>query len=174
MCVHVVSDTIAKLSTLRGMLEKRYTLKSELLSHADLRDRDIEAVVVAADLRDVENITALKEISPKLARIPKRIFLIDRKSRLSTVQAYALGATSVLSNTVTRSQLLAKLADPRAPTVAPSITLSGGREAAFAGAASIASMFASVLNGDPIFDGHHDGPGALVHVFRDDGCRPVQ
>ena len=108
MGVHLVGDTIAKLSTLRGMLEKRYTLKTELLSHADLLGQDIEAVVIAADLRDVENITALKEISPKLARIPKRIFLIDRKSRLSTVQAYALGATSVLSNTVNRTQLLAR------------------------------------------------------------------
>ena len=170
MCVHVVSDTIAKLSTLRGMLEKRYTLKSELLSHADLRDRDIEAVVVAADLRDVENITALKEISPKLARIPKRIFLIDRKSRLSTVQAYALGATSVLSNTVSGSQLLAKLADPRAPTVAPSITLSSGREAAFAGAASIASMFASVLNGDPIdIDGARNAGAKIADAIAENG-----
>jgi putative nucleotidyltransferase with HDIG domain len=150
MCVHLVGDNVAKLSTLRGMLEKRYALTAELLSHADLRGKDIEAIVVAADLRDVDNITAIKEISTKLARIPKRIFLIDRKSRLSTVQAYALGATSVLSNTVTRAQLLAKLADPYYPTVAPSITLEGGREAAFAGAASIASMFASVMNGDAI------------------------
>src|SRR4029077_2594853 len=87
MCVHLVGDNIATLSTLRGMLEKRYTLTSELLGHADLRGKDIQAPVVAADLRDVDNITALKEISPKLSRIPKRIFLIDRKSRLSTVQA---------------------------------------------------------------------------------------
>src|SRR5882757_6458249 len=150
MCVHLVGDNIAKLSTLRGMLEKRYALTSELLGHADLRGKDIQAIVVAADLRDVDNITAIKEISPKLARIPKRIFLIDRKSRLSTVQAYALGATSVLSTTVNRTQLLAKLADPHAPTVEPSMALSGGREAAFAGAASIGAMFASVLNGDPI------------------------
>jgi putative nucleotidyltransferase with HDIG domain len=150
MSVHVVSDTIAKLSTLRGMLEQRYTLKSELLSRADFRDKNIEAVVVAADLRDVDNITLLKEISPELARIPKRIFLTDRKSRLSTVQAYALGATSVLASTVSRAQLLAKLADPHAATDAPNAALSGGQEAAFAGAASIASMFASVLNGDPI------------------------
>jgi putative nucleotidyltransferase with HDIG domain len=150
MCVHLVGDNIAKLGALRGMLAERYALSSELLNGADLRGSDIEAVVVAADLRDVDNITALKQISPKLVRIPKRIFLIDRKSRLSTVQAYALGATAVLSNTVSRTQLLAKLADPDAPTVAPDIDLSGGREAASAGAASIAAMFESVLSGAPI------------------------
>ena len=55
MGVHLVGDTIAKLSTLRGMLEKRYTLKTELLSHADLLGQDIEAVVIAADLRDVDS-----------------------------------------------------------------------------------------------------------------------
>ena len=51
MCVHLVGDNVAKLSTLRGMLEKRYALTAELLSHADLRGKDIEAIVVAADLR---------------------------------------------------------------------------------------------------------------------------
>jgi putative nucleotidyltransferase with HDIG domain len=170
MCVHLVGDNIAKLSTLRGMLEKRYALTSELLGHADLRGKDIQAIVVAADLRDVDNITAIKEISPKLARIPKRIFLIDRKSRLSTVQAYALGATSVLSNTVTRAQLLAKLADPYAPTVAPSITLEGGREAAFAGAASIASMFASVMSGEPIdVDGARNAGAKIAEAIAKNG-----
>jgi len=172
MAVHLVSDNIAKLSKLRGMLEKRYKLKSELLSHADLRGKEIEAVVVAADLRDVNNITAIKEISPKLARIPKRIFLIDRKSRLSTVQAYALGATSVLSNTVNRTQLLAKLADPRAPTVAPSITVAGGRDAAFAGAACIASMFTSVLSGEPIdVDGARNAGAKLPKPSPRTDCR---
>jgi putative nucleotidyltransferase with HDIG domain len=150
MGVHLVGDTIAKLSTLRGMLEKCYALKTELLSNAHLGGQDIEAVVVSADLCDVDNLTALKEMSSQLARVPKRIFLIDRKSRLSTVQAYALGATSVLSTTVNRNQLLAKLADPRPPTAAPSIALSGGQEAAFAGAANIGAMFAAVLNGEPI------------------------
>jgi putative nucleotidyltransferase with HDIG domain len=170
MDVHLVGDTIAKLSTLRGMLEKRYTLKTELLSNADLRGQDIQAIVINADLRDVENITALKQISPRLARIPKRIFLIDRKSRLSTVQAYALGATSVLSTTVNRTQLLAKLADPHAPTVEPSMSLSGGREAAFAGAASIGAMFASVLNGDPIdIDGARSAGAKIAESIAENG-----
>jgi putative nucleotidyltransferase with HDIG domain len=86
------------------------------------------------------------------------------------VQAYALGATSVLSNTVSRNQLLAKLSDPHAPTVAPSISLSGGREAAAAGAASIASMFASVLNGDPIdIDGTRNAGAKIADTIAENG-----
>ncbi|MBV9566394.1 MAG: HD domain-containing protein [Bradyrhizobium sp.] len=150
MGVHLVGDTVAKLSALRGIVGKRYPLKSELLREAALGGRNIDAIVVAADLRDVDNIAVLKGMSKKLNRIPKRIFLIDQKSRLSTVQAYALGATAVLSSPVNPAKLLAKLADTKAPTVAPDISLANGREAASAGAACIASMFESVLSGTTI------------------------
>ncbi len=123
---------------------------SEMLCDARVTGKQIDAIVIAADLRAVNNITALKEISDQLARIPKRIFLTDHKSRLSTVQAYALGATSVMSTTPTRNQLLSKLMDRRPSSVAPSLTQDSGREAAFAGAACIASMFAAVLIGGEI------------------------
>ncbi|WP_316198842.1 HD-GYP domain-containing protein [Bradyrhizobium sp. SZCCHNS2002] len=150
MNIHLVSDDVAKLAVLRGMLEDRCSLTSELLDGAHVSGRNIDSLVVAADLRSVDNITALKEISDQLSRIPKRIFLTDHKSRLSTVQAYALGATSVMSSTPTRNQLLSKLLDLRPSSLAPSITQDGGRQAAFAGATCIASMFAAVLSGGEI------------------------
>lgn len=148
MNVHLVGDDAIKLKTLRGMLEKHCTLTSEMLFDARIAGPAIDAIVIAADLRAVDNITALKRISDQLARISKRIFLTDHKSRLSTVQAYALGATSVLSSTPNRNQLLSKLLD-RPPAVAR-LMQDGGREAAFAGAACIASMFAAVLTGGEI------------------------
>ncbi len=99
MSVQLVGDTQAKLSALRGTLGTRYPLKAALLGDA-IRGGDIEAVVVDADLQLVDNIVALKQLSKQLGRIPKRIFLVDDKSRLSAVQAYALGATSVLPSNV--------------------------------------------------------------------------
>src|SRR5450631_283738 len=145
MSVQLVGDTKAKLYALRGILGTRYPLKAALLDDASIRGDDIEAVVVDADLRLVANITAVKRISSQLGRIPKRIFLVDDKSRLSTVQAYALGATTVLSNNVDPRQLLKNLAG-NDPTLAATSAVDG-RAAASAGAASIASMFASVLSG---------------------------
>jgi len=150
MNVYLVGDDATKLKALRGMLEERCALTSDMLCDARIAGREIDAIVIAADLRVVDNITALKQISDQLARIPKRIFLTDHKSRLSTVQAYALGATSVLSSTPSRNQLLSKLMDQRPSSIAPSLTQDGGREAAFAGAACIASMFAAVLIGGEI------------------------
>jgi putative nucleotidyltransferase with HDIG domain len=132
------------------MLESSYPVTSELLGAASVRGSNIEAVVVAADLRIVENITALKGISAKLTRIPKRIFLIDQRTRLATVQAYALGATVALVNPVNQRQLLAKLANEEAPSIVPPEPQSPGQEAASAGAASIASMFSAVMSGSAI------------------------
>src|SRR3954453_21256521 len=144
MNVHLVGDDTAKLALISGMLAERCSLTSEMIGDADIRGGDIDAIVVAADLRDVDNISALKEIADRLARIPRRIFLTNHKSRLSTVQAYALGATSVLSSTPSRNQLLGKLLDARPHPIASSV-VSDDRQATFAGAACIASMFAAVL-----------------------------
>jgi putative nucleotidyltransferase with HDIG domain len=170
MHVHLVGDDATKLTALHGMLEKRCSLTSEMLGGAHFNGRNIDAVVVAADLRFVDNITALKDISDKLARVPKRIFLTNHKSRLSTVQAYALGATSVLSSTPSRNQLLSKLMDQRPSSFAPSLALHGGREAAFAGASCIASMFAAVLGGDDIDVGEARRTGKrIAEVIAENG-----
>ena len=150
MFVHVIADSREKLSALCSMLEHKCQVTSELLSGASVRGRNIDAVVVAADLSYIDNISALKAVSAKVTRVPKRIFLIDRKGRLSVVQAYALGATHVLANPVNQVQFLAKLANGDASGVPPGETMSSGQEAASAGAASIAAMFSAAMSGSPI------------------------
>jgi hypothetical protein len=132
------------------MLEQTCAVSSELLSGAGIRNKDIESIVVSADLRLVENISALKSISAKMARVSKRIFLIEQRTRLATLQAYALGATHVLVQPVSQLQSLKRLADGDVSPIAPSEPSSGGQEAASAGTASIASMFKAVISGAPI------------------------
>jgi putative nucleotidyltransferase with HDIG domain len=150
MSVHVVADTRARLSAVCAMLEQKYAITSELLGGASIRRSDIDAVVVASDLSLVENISALKAISEKLTRVPKRIFLIDRKGRLSVVQAHALGATHVLTNPVNQMQLLAKLANSDTPAIWSEEMTSSAEDSASAGAANIASMFSAGLSGAPV------------------------
>jgi putative nucleotidyltransferase with HDIG domain len=150
MFVHVIADTRAKLSAICTMLEQKCSVASELLGRASIPGSSIDAVVVASDLAVVENISVLKTLSGKLARIPRRIFLIDRKERLSIVQAYALGATHVLAYPVSQVQLLAKLANCDTSAMSSGETMSGGQEAASTAAASIGSMFSAVLSGSPV------------------------
>ncbi len=148
MRIQILGDSTARLSSVRSVLEQQFTVSSELLDSADIRDEDVAAVVVTADLRFVDNIASLKRISGKLNRIRKRVFLIDQRNRLSAVQAYALGATHVLINPVTKTQLLEKLTDHRPRDGAASESVSSGAEAARAGAASLASMFSAVAAGN--------------------------
>jgi putative nucleotidyltransferase with HDIG domain len=170
MLIHVLGDSIAQLSAVRAMLEQQATVTSELLDGAELRDKEIGAVVVVADLRLVENISALKRVSKNLSQIRRRVFLIDQRSRLSAVQAYALGATHVLTNPVGKAQLLAKLFDHSPSEPARSESLSGGQEAAQAGAASIASMFSAVSSGAPVdVLGAKDAASRIADSIAEDG-----
>src|SRR5690242_620341 len=146
MRVHVIGDNLAKLAMLRALLERHCSITSELIGDAEIRDDAPGAVVVAADLRSVDNITAVKRIGKRLNRIAKRIFILDQKSRLSEVQAYALGATAVLSNPVGRAALMAKLTDKKLVDASPDRMPPDIQEAAAIGAACIASMFSSALH----------------------------
>jgi putative nucleotidyltransferase with HDIG domain len=162
MSVHVVADSVAKLAALRRMLELHYTVTSELLNGATGARNAFDAVVVTADLRIVENIAALRTMFEKLGHVRKRIFLIDQKARLFTVQAYALGATRVLTNPVDQGKLLAELADSSRCETASTDTSHATHEAAAAGAVAITSMFSAVLSGKPIDVGNARDAGSRI------------
>src|ERR1700738_4813622 len=162
MSVHVVADTVVKLSALRAMLEQHYTVTFELLGGAGIRCSESGALVVAADLRTVENIAALKEVLGRLSHIRKRIFLINQNTRLFIVQAYALGATRVLINPVNQANLFAELAGSSHSETTSIEALHGTHQAANLGATTIASMFSSVLSGKPIDVGSAKGAGSGI------------
>ena len=162
MSIHVVADTVSKLSTLRATLEQRYAVTSGLLGSAGQPCSEADAVVVTADLRIVENIAALKQLFGKSNQVRRRIVLVDQKARLFIVQAYALGATQVLVNPVSPARLLAELADGAAPDAGAGETLHGAGEAATAAAAAIASMFSAVLAGAPIDVRDAKGAGGRI------------
>jgi HD-GYP domain-containing protein (c-di-GMP phosphodiesterase class II) len=150
MLVHVLGETRAKLSAACGMLESADAVSSELLGGASVRGDAIDAVVISADLRIFENISAVKAVRGKIKGVSKRVFLIDQNTRLAIVQAYALGATHVLTPPVNKLQLLKTLAEVESPPISPGEAASIGQEAASAGAASIASMFSAVISGAPV------------------------
>jgi putative nucleotidyltransferase with HDIG domain len=170
MSIHVVADTISKLSVLRSMLEGRHAVTSELLSGGAIQCGLYDAVVVTADLRAIENIAALKEVFGKLGHVRKRIFLIDQKARLFVVQAYALGATQVLVNPVSQADLLGALADSSHSEAAAIQPLYNAAEAAKVGAATIASMFSAVLGGKPVdVGGAKSAGGQIADNVAEDG-----
>jgi putative nucleotidyltransferase with HDIG domain len=172
MPVHVVADTVSKLSNLRTKLESKYAVTSELIGGAKERSSDTDAIVVTADLSVIENITALREMLGRLAHARKRLFLIDQKTRLFTVQAYALGATRVLVNPVNQARLLAELADKDHREAISNQVLHGSGQAAKAGASAIASMFSAVLAGGPVdVAGAKEAGSRIADSIAEDGLR---
>ena len=170
MPVHIVADSISKLSHLRATLEQKYAVTSELLGGASNRCGDSDAVVVTADLSVVENIATLKEMFGKIAHARKRIFVIDQKARLFIVQAYALGATRVLISPVNEARLLAELADRDHRELASSTALQGARNAATVGVAAIASMFSAVRTGQAIdVSGANHAGSTIADSIAEDG-----
>jgi putative nucleotidyltransferase with HDIG domain len=170
MPVHIVADTVSKLSGLRTLLERQYAVSSQLLDGATIRCDGPYLVVVAADLRAVGNIAALKAAFGKPGRIRRCIFLIDQKARLLTVQAHALGATRVLFDPVSQAELLAALADSDSPETDSKNDSHGARETARVGATAIASMFSAVLSGTPIdVENAKDAGGLIADSLAENG-----
>ncbi|NUR13984.1 MAG: HD domain-containing protein [Bradyrhizobium sp.] len=147
--VQVLADTSDKLSGIRSMLEERFTVAGERLD-ADARLSELpSAIVIRAELRDVGNIAAIKRRAGKLAKVKKRIFLLEHASHVCISQAYALGATLDLPGTINRIKLLAALTDPAGDAPAMSGVTAQPDNAVETAATAIASMFASVTFGQP-------------------------
>jgi putative nucleotidyltransferase with HDIG domain len=150
MSVHVIADTSSKLAGVRAALERKYDVTSELLGGAAARGSECRAIVVKADLRLVGNIAALRTSLESLAHVQKRIFLLDQTVNLGIAQAYALGATLVLTGPFNQAKLLSVLADRSGSSAHLPATASDDDEASSIGAAAIASLFAAVRNGTAI------------------------
>jgi len=147
MRVHVVADTAAKLTTLRAMLEPNVSVTSELLGGVAVQRCAVDAVVVKACLRLIENICAVKRIINALPKVSRRIFIVEENQRLQVSQAYALGASRVLLGPVNRAGLLAELIGQLPGDAVPPTDMQGSQAAAAHGELALATMFAAAANG---------------------------
>lgn len=150
MHVHILSDSAAKLSQVRGLIDDACDVTTELLDDSTMSSSQYDAVIAAVDIRRPENIVALKEMSQGLARVPKRVFLLDRRSRLSTMQSFALGATTVLTTPINRTKLRAELFGRQTSGDGRAALASDGVRVAALAAEYVSSMFRSVMHGTPI------------------------
>lgn len=148
--VHVLADTSDKLVGVCSILEERFAVAGERLDAGAKLSQVPYAIVIRAELRDVDNIAAIKKRADKLSKAKKRIFLLDHASHVCISQAYALGATLVLPGPVNRGKLLAALSDPANPSPASSTETAQSDNAVETAATAIASMFTSVTLGQPV------------------------
>ncbi|MET4331165.1 putative nucleotidyltransferase with HDIG domain [Bradyrhizobium sp. i1.15.2] len=150
MLVHVLADTSEKLFGLCSLFGGQFTVAGERLDVEAKLPHAAAAVVVRADLRAVANIAALKKRAARFAIAKKRIFLVEQTSHVCISQAYALGATLVLSGKIEPAKLLAALADPAGGETGSTSGISQPDNAVEAAATAIASMFTSITLGERV------------------------
>lgn len=168
--VHVLADSSEKLAGICSVLEHRFTVAGERLDAEAKLSQVPYAIVIHAELRDIDNIVAIKKRSARLAKATKRIFLVERSSHVCISQAYALGATRVLPGPLSRITLLAALADPAEPAVNSGNGLAQPDNAAGTAATAIASMFTAVTMGEPLdVDGTKDAGRKIAERITEHG-----
>ncbi|UVO34066.1 HD domain-containing protein [Bradyrhizobium arachidis] len=148
--VHVLADSSDKLSGICAALEPQFAVAGERLDAEAKLSQVPSAIVVRAELRDVDTIAAIKRRSARLIKATKRIFLVEHLSHVCISQAYALGATLVLPGLTHKARLLAALADPAGPTSDSPAGSAEPDNAVETAATAIASMFTAVTVGQPL------------------------
>ena len=150
MTIHIIADSTERISGLRQLLGSQ-DVTSSLLNDATGAPKSSDAVIVRADFTVARNLVTLKALVPKLAKVERRIFIVDGRNRLFVSQAYALSATHVLETPVNGSRLLATLRQAETPCRSqPVVAADPAREASAGGARSLASMFSDMRSGRPI------------------------
>jgi putative nucleotidyltransferase with HDIG domain len=150
MLIHVISDTAARLAGVRTVLERKHAVTSELLGGLSIQRTNIQALVIRVDLQSIQTICTLKKILASLSRVQQRIFLVENAAHLSISQAYALGATSVLSGPINPARLLKEVADHTPADGCPTADPGSSEAAASSGEVALASMFTAIAAGMPI------------------------
>jgi putative nucleotidyltransferase with HDIG domain len=157
MLVHFVTDEPSKIAAIRAMLEPRFHVVPQLLG-GDTQLSSGGVLMVDADLRMMVRVEQIRLVLQKLNCISEKLFVVRNQVRSMVEQAYALGATDVISRPreiVSKLMMIAeKSAQTDAVAAASEITDS---------AAAFASMFAAIRNGKPL--DFSDAERATSHVI---------
>jgi HD-GYP domain-containing protein (c-di-GMP phosphodiesterase class II) len=97
MLVHFVTDEPNKIPAIRELLEPQHAVQSHLLGVAGEQALSNGVLVIDADLRKAVPVVQIKAILRNLQGISEKLFVVQSHLRDMVAQAFALGATGVLS-----------------------------------------------------------------------------
>jgi putative nucleotidyltransferase with HDIG domain len=145
MLVHFVTDEPNKIPAIRAMLEPRYHIVPRLLGGGDAQVVSNGVLMVDADLRKIARVEQIRLVLRELSCIPEKLFVVQNHVRSMVAQAYALGATDVVSRPREIVSKLAQIAEKAVQSgsgsASPEITDS---------AAVFAAMFSALRAGKAI------------------------
>ena len=145
MLVHFVTDEPSKITAIRAMLEPRFDVIPQLLGTGDAPAIANGVLMVDADLRMMVRVEQIRLVLQKLSCVSEKLFVVRNQVRCMVEQAYALGATDLISRPRQIVSRLVQIAEKSAQTdvgvASPEIV---------DGAAAFASLFSATRNGKPL------------------------
>lgn len=144
MPFRVIADNLEQLNPIKKMLSHLSAVGYALVDDRPIAVDDVQAFIIKSDVSDPRRVNALRVSLSASDRKSKRVFLFDKPSHRDIAQAYALGATHVLSGRKQRDivELFDALGD--ATSIGDVACVAGIGQDAFA------SMFAAVSSGGEI------------------------
>ena len=147
MLVYFVTDEPTKLPAIRAMLEPQHDVVPWVLGGSDAGIRSHGVLMVDVDLRQMDRVGQVKLVVQEMNSIPEKLFVVHSLARSMVAQAYALGATKVITRA---KEAIRKIAQIEAAEEAAQGTPAEPASEMDLGVAAFASMFANVRLGKPI------------------------
>jgi putative nucleotidyltransferase with HDIG domain len=147
MLVYFVTDEPTKLPAIRAMLEPQHAVLPWVLNGDGTRIRSHGVLMVDIDLRQMTRVDQLKFVLQELSDIPEKLFVVHNLSRSMVAQAYALGATSIISRP---KEAVLKVAEIEHAEAAAEDDAADPALQMDEGVAAFASIFSNVRRGKPM------------------------
>ena len=147
MLVHFVTDEPGKIPAIRAMLEPRYHVAPKLLGIGDSQITSGGVLMVDADLRMRVRVEQIRLILQEIRCISEKLFVVRNHVRSMVEQAFALGATAVVSRP---KEIISKLAQIEVAEKAALTDFAITAHEIADGAAAFSSMFSAARGGKPI------------------------
>ena len=147
MLVNFVTDEPGKIPAIRAMLEPQFRVLPQVLQSEDPQTGASGMLMVDADLRKPDSVERIKRILQIKRTNPERMFVVPDHLHVMIAQAYALGATSVVSRPREIMSKLIQFANEEKAAQGDTDAVSPETKSS---AAAFASMFSTAREGKPI------------------------
>jgi len=147
MLVLFLTDELGKIPAIRAMLEPRYHVVPQVLGVGDTQIRSSGVLMVDADLREMVRVEQIRLVLRELSFMAEKLFVVPNQVRSMVAQAYALGATAVVSRP---KEIILKLAQIEVAEKAAQTDFAITSREIADGAAAFASMFSDARGGKPV------------------------
>ncbi|MGZ9130454.1 MAG: HD-GYP domain-containing protein, partial [Candidatus Binatia bacterium] len=147
MLVRFFTDEPGKIPAIRSMLEPQYHVVVQLLGGGGAQIGSDGALIVDADLRKMVRVEQIKLVLRDLGDISEKLFVVQKHFHHMAAQAFALGATAVVS---CPREIKLKLAQIEIAEKAAQAGRAGTPAANTDRAAAFASMISDIRGGRPM------------------------